>query len=304
MPRTHEELLGEYEFTKNVFGQGDDRAIVGVLADKTVVRGKVLEEDDLENGLTYLFRGFWTDHPRYGRQFQFYSFGVAQPVGQRGTVNYLKRGPWIGWRRAQVIWTKFGQESLEAIRERPEEVAAKVKGFTKEQAREAAAYFKAHKDREIATRDLEELLGGGGFPKKLIDKLIEKWSAKAAELIRENPYRLMVFRNVGFGWADKLYLQLGGEPTSPERLGWCVWNALHKDREGSTWHLLSFGMAAIRKSVSGVDASPKAGIGWAIKEGHIAVKQEGGLTWIAKGERAAAEAKLANEVHRAMVEGE
>jgi exodeoxyribonuclease V alpha subunit len=303
MARTYEELTAEFDYEKNVFGEGDDRTVVGVLANTTQVKGKA-REGELEAGLTYLFRGYWAEHPRYGKQFNFHSFGVAQPVGQRGTISYLTRGPGIGRKRAQLIWELYGQDSLEAIRERPEEVAAKVNGLTEQKAKEAAGYFKAHKDREIVTRDLEELLAGGGFPRTLIDKLIEKWGAKAAVLIRANAYRLMIFPHVGFGKADRLYLQLGGQPDTPERLGWCCWNALHKDRDGHTWRPATFGTAAIRKAVSGTDVVPDVGIRWAIQERHIAVKKTAdGMVWIAEGERAAAELRLASQVHRAMVEG-
>src|SRR5574343_789794 len=303
MARAYEELKAEFDYEKNVFGQDEDRTIVGVLADGSQVKGKA-REGELESGLTYLFRGYWTEHLRFGKQFQFYSFGVAQPVGQRGTIAYLTRGPGIGRKRAQQLWELYGQDALEAIRERPEEVAAKVSGLTTEKAKEAAAYFQAHKDREIVTRDLEELLAGGGFPRRLIDKLIERWGAKAAERIRANAFCLVPFRGVGQGKADRLYLQLGGRPDSPERLGWCAWAALHKDREGHTWRPLEFGRQAITKGVAGVDVVPSVGLEWAAKEHHIAVRQNGdGRVWISEGERAGAERRLASEVHRAIVEG-
>ncbi len=301
MAKQREELVAEFDFESHVFGKDEDRSIVGKLADGTTVKGKA-REDELETGLTYLFRGNWTEHPRYGKQFAFYSFGIAQPAGQRGTVAYLTRGPGIGRKRAVQIWELYGPESLEAIRERPEEVAAKVNGLTEQKAREAATYFQSHKDREIVTRDLEELLSGGGFPRRLIEKLIEKWGAKAAEKIRENPYLLMAFRAVGFGRADKLYLQLGGDPATPERIGWCVWNALHKDREGHVWRPVEFGKTAVEKGIAGVNAVPQRGIDWAIEHHHVAARQSGGRVWIAEMERARAETRLANQVHRAMAE--
>lgn len=303
MPRKYEELSGIFDYEQNVFGRDEDRAIVGRLEDGCAVRGKA-RDGELQTGLTYLFRGFWTVHPRYGRQFQFHSFAVAQPVGQRGTVAYLTRGPGIGRKRAKLIWEIYGQDALDAIRERPEEVAAKVSGLTEYKAREAAAYFQAHKDREIVTRDLEELLAGGGFPRRLIDKLIERWGARAAELVRENAYRLIAFSGVGHGKADRLYLQLGGQPDTPERLGWCAWAALHKDRDGSTWKPLEFGRQAITKGVAGVDSRPEAGIQWAVDQRHIAWRRDAaGRVWIAEASKAAAETRLANQVHRAMVEG-
>jgi len=277
--------------------------VIALLVDGTTVKGRA-REDELESGLTYLFRGYWSEHPKYGKQFAFYSFGVAQPVGQRGTIAYLTRGPGIGRKRAQTIWELYGQGSLDAIRDRPKEVAAKVKGLTEEKATEAATYFQAHKDREIVTRDLEELLAGGHFPKRLIDRLIEKWGAKAAERIRANAYILMRFSGVGFGKADRLFLQLGGQPDTPERLGWCAWNALHKDRDGHTWRPLEFGRQAITKGVAGVDVVPQAGIDWAVERHHIAIRRdERGRVWIAEQERAVSEKRLASQVHKAIVEG-
>ena len=304
MARVFKELTGEFDYIKRKYpaSDGQIKILPGVLVDGTQIVG-YCGEDELECGLTYLFRGYWAE-TKYGKQFNFHSFGIAQPVGQRGTISYLTRGPGIGSKRAKQIWDLYGQDSLDAIRERPEEVAAKVNGLTEQKAKEAAAYFKAHKDREIVTRDLEELLAGGGFPKKLIDKLIEKWGAKAAEKIRANPYRLMRFRNVGYGKADKLYLQLGGQPDTPERLGWCAWNALHKERDGSTWKPLAFGLQAIQKGVAAVDAVPQVGIDWAVANHYIETRRNGGgQVWIAESERARAEERLANQVHRAIVEG-
>jgi len=302
MARKYEELTGIFDFESHVFGTGDDRAIVGRLENSTTVRGKA-REDELATGLTYLFRGYWNDHPRYGRQFAFHSFGIAQPVGQRGTVSYLTRGPGIGRKRANLIWERYGQDALEVVRERPKEIAAAIAGLTEEKAKEAAAYFKVHKDREIVTRDLEELLGGGGFPKKLVERLIEKWGPRAAGLIRENAYRLMMFRGVGFGKADKLYLQLGGRPDNAERVGWCIWNALHKDRDGSTWRPVEFGVQAARAGIAGVDVNPRAGLDWAVENRHVAIQKDvAGKEWIAESERAGAEKRLANEVHRAQIE--
>jgi exodeoxyribonuclease V alpha subunit len=303
MARDYEELVGIFDYEKNIFGVADDRTVIAVLECGTTVKGRA-GEGELESGITYLFRGFWTSHPKYGKQFKFHSFGVSQPVGQRGTVSYLTRGPHIGRKRAIQIWEIYGQDSLEVIRERPEEVAAKVNGLTEERAREAAAYFRAHKDREIVERDLAELLGNGGFPRRLPEKLIEVWGAKAAQKIRENAFSLMRFSGVGFGRADKLYLNLGGAPDTPERLGWAAWNALHKDRDGSTWKPLEFATQAILKGIGGTDTPPAAGIGWGIDSGNLVGRADvTGRKWIAERERAAAESRLANQVYRAMMEG-
>ena len=304
MAKNYEEITGEFDYIKRQYAASDGqiKVLPGILIDGTQVVG-YCREDELETGLTYLFMGLWKE-TKYGKQFNFHSFRLAQPSGKRGTIAYLQRGLGIGRKRAEQIWDLYGPGALEAIRSKPGDVAAAVKGLTPEKANEAAAYFQAHVALEATTKDLLELLTGLGTPRKLVEKLIEKWGATAAERIRDQPYLLMLFKSVGFGKADKLYLSLGRDPSTPERLGWAAWNAMHKDRDGSTWRPMEFGVAAIRQSIAGVDAKPDDGIAWAIEKGHIRLRKVDGRTWIAEGERAAAETKLANQVHRAMVEGQ
>jgi hypothetical protein len=302
MAKHYEELTGEFDFIKRQYAQGEEQVKIlpGILVDGTQVVG-VVREDELECGLTYTFGGYWQES-KYGKQFHFSSVRLAQPSGKRGTIEYLKRGPNIGTKRAIQIWNTFGPGALEAIREKPGEVAAAVKGLTTEMAESAAAYFKEHIALETTTKELLELLAGLGVPRNLIQKLIERYGMKAAENLRENPWLTMRFGGVGFNRADRLYLNLGKDPASKERMGWCAWNALHKDREGNTWRPMVFGVNSIRKGVTGANGTAETGIDWAIEEGNIVVKIDGGVVWIAEKVRVEAEVKLANQVHRAIME--
>jgi exodeoxyribonuclease V alpha subunit len=306
MARKYEDLTAEFDFERNVFSNGapEDRAIVGVLADgKTVVKGKA-RQGELETGLTYKFYGYWTEHPKYGRQFAFTSFTLAVPTGQRGTVAYLQRGPGIGRKRAMQIWDLFGADALEAIRTRPEEVAAKVSGLTPEKARKAAAYFQQHADLEKTTAELLDLFANRGMPRQTIERAIGHWGAKAAERIRQDPYVLMdksLFQRIGFAIADRLYLELGHDPAAAARLGWCAWNALHRDTDGHTWRPLRFCADAITREVAGTDADWQAGIRWAVEHRKITLRQEGREKYVALFARAASEQSIAGAVHEAAV---
>lgn len=302
MSRKYEELTGEFAFERNVFGQGEDRTIIAELADGTTVKGRA-GEDELEAGLTYRFLGYWTNHPKYGEQFAFDSFLIAQPSGQRGVVAYLSRAPHIKRQRALILWDLYGPEAVKMVREQPNVVAAAVTGLTPERAAEAANYLAAHKALEDTTTALLELLAGIGAPKRLIDKLIERFGANAAEVVRENPYVLIHFRGVGFLKADKLYLQLGKDPSNPERIGWCAWHTLHKDSEGHTWMPLTAAYNAVEKNLTGTDAKVDVGITWALEQGKIVIREVNGQKWIAEEDRYNAEARLASFMHRAMVEG-
>jgi exodeoxyribonuclease V alpha subunit len=138
-PRKAVELTGEFDFERHVFGRGDARTIIGTLEDGTIVKGRAIE-GRLETGMPYRFYGHWTEHPKYGKQFAFQSFTLVQPSGERGTIQYLQRGPGIGRKRAIAIWAAFGEEALEVVRTQPGRVAEAV-GLPEGKAIEAAAYF-------------------------------------------------------------------------------------------------------------------------------------------------------------------
>jgi hypothetical protein len=186
---------------------------------------------------------------------------------------------------------------LEVIRERPKDIAAAIgSGFTEEKAKEAAEYFREHVGREILFRDLSEL----GLTKRQQNQAIEKFGARAAELIRSNPFRLMLIRGIGFLRADKLYLDLGGDPFSEQRIGWCAWNALHRDRTGSTWIELRSIVSSVSHTIQTDDIGVKLAIEWAIEHGHIVSAG----SFIGEKTRVGAEKRLAESVLEAVLEGE
>ena len=301
MARKVEELIGEYDYTERYYpaSDGQIKILPGRLIDGTQVVG-YCDEAQLQSGLTYLFRGYWKDDEKYGKQFLFHSVGLAQPVGERGTVAYLQRGPGIGRKRAVRLWELYGQDALEAVRDRPQEIAAALAGLTEEQATEAAAWFKVHKDREIVTRDLEEI----GLTKRQQEQAIEKWGAGAAQFIRDNAFILMGLRGISFLKADKLYLELGGDPQGVERLAWCAWNALHRERQGNTWTTPGICTQAILQSVSVLEVHPGVGISYGVESKIIARRVDSsGRIWLAENSKAKAEMRLANAVHRAIAEG-
>ena len=133
---------------------------------------------------------------------------------------------------------------------------------------------------------------------RLIDKLIEKWGAKQRSGSEQRC--LVRFSGVGHVKADKLYLQLGGRPDS--RSGWGGQPGPHCN--GQDWqHVAATGIRSGRHNEGRLRRSRDAagGIAVAEREHLIAVA---GFCWrqIAEQERAAAERRLASQVHRAMVE--
>lgn len=304
MPKRHEELIGEFDFERNVFNSHDaeTRTIVGLLTDgKTVVKGRAAQ-GSLAPDMRYRFYGYWSEHHKYGRQFQFETFVKATPSGQRGTEKYLARAAGIGPARARLIWEKFGPDSLKAMRERPQEIAATIPCLSEEIVRAAAEFFAAEAGMEATTIELMDLLGSRGFPRRLVPQLIAKFGNTAASEIKVNPYLLMTFKGIGFLRADSLYLALGKPAAAIERQALCLWHACRSDQEGHVWYPLDFCKRAICQNVSGAEVDAKAAVQWAMDHDLVVCREQNGRTWLAANEDAAAETRLAGYVHAAELE--
>lgn len=311
-----EELTLQFAYERNVFGSGEGRTIIGVCEEHglpdflltwldgqgVIVKGKALE-GALETGLTYRFYGYWTTHPKYGRQFTFQSFVLATPAGRRGTIAYLKRRKGIGPKRAREIWDAFKADSLKVLKSEPAKVAAKVKGLTTEAAEAAGEYFRSIESLEKVTIELAELLGNRGFPRTVHQQVLERWGNRAPEVIRENPYRLMVVKGAGFLRTDRLYLELGRDPAALTRQKWCIWHALHSDQNGHTWYPIAFARKHLAENIAGAEVKFEEALEEALTGGIVVVRADGGEEqWIAEREKAGAEARLANFVHEAEAE--
>ena len=306
----HEELVGIFDWERNVFQDNDPeaRTIIGTLESGQVVKGRA-RRGALEYGLTYRFLGNWTTHPTWGRQFLFSSFTPAMPAGERATVRYLEkmgRGFGVGRRRAQQAWNLFGEQVCEIVRTDPGRVAAEIPGVTEEMAIALAAQLKAHVRLEKVTIEVNDLIGQRGFPRTLPDKVIREWGEDAPRVIRETPYRLMAFSGVGFGRADALYMELGHDPAAIERQGYSIHHALTRDGEGHTWYPLRFASLALRRTISNGAARLDAALAWA-REHELLATPAAGLRvsseYVAEADKANAETRLAEYVGRMEREG-
>ncbi len=296
----HEELIGVFDWEKNVF-QADDpeaRTIIGTLEDGTVIKG-LAHRGSLECGLTYRFLGRWITHPRWGRQFHFTSFTVSSPAGERATVRYLQKAPGIGSARAQRIWSLYREKALETIRTDPARVAAEVEGMTLERAEGAAVHFRQHERTEKLTLETEGLLAGRSFPRSLPAKVIREWGEDAPRMIREDPYCLMRFHGVGFLRADALYLDLGHNPAAIKRQAYFLQHAITANGEGHTWHRARDLEKQLNRVFDRNQAKFEEALAWATGERLLIVDDRPPDRWIGETAKVAAEISVSECVYAA-----
>lgn len=257
---------------------------------------------ELVRGLTYTFIGQDKNHEKYGTQFCFDSFVVSTPAGEEAVVAYLTQCNGIGPVCARNIYREFRDESVAILREHPGKVAASVPRLTKEKAIEASSLLRKWEGVEKTKISLLGLLKGRGFPKRTVDALIKKFGAEAASLVRRNPFVLLKFSGCGFDKVDKMYCQLGLNPSRMKRQSLCAWYGVKSQNGGNTWCDFSVVRTILRERISSASVDEERAMRLAVRAGLLSETWHNGQRLVAERELADQEDRLAELIDEASKE--
>jgi ATP-dependent exoDNAse (exonuclease V) alpha subunit len=285
----------------------------------TIAKAEVLAADDdrftdtisvlgnapssgLTEGMIYLFRGTWQENEQFGRQFRFDSAIEKQASTRNGVVAYLLRyAPYVGERTAHSLVDQFGPDrAIDELKAFPEKVAASTKGLTAARAREAAnALIAAEKFQETRVRMLD-LLANRGFGEAAIDAAIQNWGVRAPDVIKRDPFKLMLAKKpkvsgAGFLRCDQLWHAFGLNPDGMKRQVMAAWYHLKSDQSGSTWHAKEDVIRTIKSLITGT-ARPDRALQIALRAGLLSQCERGGKLWVADAKKAADEQEVAERV--------
>jgi exodeoxyribonuclease V alpha subunit len=159
-------------------------------------------------------------HARYGWQFRVETFRAVLPTSPDGVALWLRRRvPGIGPAFAGAIVDHFGAEhvfaELDRDPERLREVRTKAgRAISRRAVDRAVAAW-----REVgAIREVEAFLFAHGIGPELAARLVRAYGNAAADVLRDDPYRLTELPRVGFKVADRVARSLGVELDAPQRL--------------------------------------------------------------------------------------
>lgn len=319
-----QEIVGIFRGEIRHFGDGEDqpRIIIGEMkrtdresGDTLTIKGEAAV-GDLKPDLSYRWYGYWKDYfnKRENRnvpQFNFTSFVVEVPADRHGVVEYLKQCDGIGPATAYGLFERYGADAVRKLRESPDEVQREVgmRGFSLAKAVSASKYLTEWQRLEKSKIEMLGLLNGRGFFKKTPELAIGKWGARAAEIVRQDPFKLMSFSGAYFGKCDKMFLALAKDhedatwrSTRLKRLALCAANAVTKSRDGSTWVKFDVADQSIKGSISSCDLPQhrvNRAIHMACRAGLIVSRVEQGVEYLAEAGKAAAESRLAQYLHDA-----
>lgn len=252
--------------------------------------------DQFAPGQQFRFLGRWQSGGRYGDDFKFETFTRDVPHSRLAVLKYLADTcRHIGRATADKLFDRYGPDAVRQLREEPDTVAAA--GFLSiDAAREAAADLAHFAAVERTKIDLFGLLNGRGFGGKAIERAIEKWGARAPEIIRRSPFAVLTARipGAGFRRVDKMFIDLGGKPAALKRQMFAALDAIRSDRSGSTWADARELSAEVTKFIPGAD--PVRALVGLRRAGYVNVRRAGRDRFVTLRERAAAEQRIADAV--------
>jgi exodeoxyribonuclease V alpha subunit len=159
--------------------------------------------------------GRWTEHQRFGRQFEVVSYRVTAPATLKGMEKYLASGliPGIGPVFARRIVEHFKDEVFRVIDETPERIR-EVPGIGAKKAQSLVSAFRKQK----SIRNLMMFLQEHGVSATLAIKVYKEYGDDSVRVLKENPYMLAedIF-GVGFKTADSVARKLGMPDDDPRR---------------------------------------------------------------------------------------
>lgn len=181
--------------------------------DEIVVTGTF---GQLTDETMYRFYGEVVQHPKYGTQFQAFSYQREQPATKNGLISFLSgdRFPGVGKKTAERIVELLGEEALDAILT-DADVLKDVAGLT---AKKRLLIHEVLQQTQGTEKVLIEL-ANHGFSNGQAAAIMQTYKTESLTVLQENPYCLIEdVEGIGFRRADQLAQELGFAPDHPHRL--------------------------------------------------------------------------------------
>ncbi len=171
---------------------------------------------NLEKDITYLFYGYFKDHPRFGRQYQVEQFQKMLPETEQGIIMYLSsdRFPGVGKKSAKSIVDTLGKNAISVILQ-DREALSKVDNLKREKADQIHQTLLEDQGIEQVLMKLYEY----GFGLQLAMKVFQAYKMNALKIIESNPYQMIEdVEGIGFAKADMIGRKQGLTGNHPDRI--------------------------------------------------------------------------------------
>lgn len=188
-------------------------------ADRTMSEKQVVVTGSfgqMQEGDQYRYIGKWTDHPKYGLQFQASKYLKEKPSSAQAIVTYLSspRFKGIGKKTAQAVVDKLGTGCIDQILE-DGSVLDSVPGLNSKKREQLLSVLEKEQGMQKIIITLNDL----GLSNKLAYKVYQRFEGKTLQTIQTNPYVLIEeIEGIGFNRADAIADEMGIEGDAFERI--------------------------------------------------------------------------------------
>jgi len=169
----------------------------------------------IREGDEFKFKGYWTNNPKYGKQFAFEEYELLMPQSRQGIIRYLATLAYgVGKVKAAKIVDALGEDCIVKLKENPDALK-EVPDITMEQAEEIIT--KLNENTVLA--ELSSMICRQGVSPGLAARIYNQYGPESIQVVKENPYILSedMYR-VGFVTADRVAQAMGVDPASPYRV--------------------------------------------------------------------------------------
>lgn len=209
---------------------------------------------ELAMGMQVTLEASFSQHPKYGAQYNVERVVDCSFVTRQDLVTYLS-GPaffGIGPKMAGAIVDQFGMQAIDIIDRDPEKLY-EVKGIGKKRGHTIVREWTEHRTLHVMLTDLMKL----GIPASAGRKIYTVFGDKACEIIKAQPYELMVVDGISFEIIDRVAHNCGIATDSPFRVGgaavYCLRRALF---EGHCYVTLSTLRSVVEEMLDVATDSP------------------------------------------------
>lgn len=190
----------------------------------------------LSPGETIKIKGKWVINQKFGKQFSVDSYIPLLPSSVKGIEKFLSSGliKGIGPVLAKRIVSRFGQQTIDILTNSIRKLK-QVDGVGEVKFNEIKKSWSMNED----IRELIIFLQEHNISTGLATKIYRQYGKNSYHILKTNPYQACHdIWGVGFKTADQIALNLGMNPTSPERIKAFILYALEKDN--GQGHVFSF----------------------------------------------------------------
>lgn len=245
-------------FIKEIYSNPDNGYIVGVLkikeTDLDINKSNIYFTGSFYNlriKSNYTFEGEYTNNPKYGNQFQVYSYELLLPTKEEELIEFLSSDLFpIGEKTAEKIVNQFKENTLDIILNDRD----KLKCIPHLPQARIDKIYKVLKNYQYSSKIVMELTSLG-FSNKSALSIVHKYDTKAMDKISDNIYSLIEDMDFNFLDIDSIALNSGIDKEDDRRIQALIIYIIKEVtfETGNTYIGYEEIMHSIRKNIPSID---------------------------------------------------